>query len=76
MTAIIVRLGALAQAEAVAGAQWSVPLGSGGIVTHMGCNWVGCPGEITSALEQVDGVRTGEDFFGLCEDLGVAPIAL
>lgn len=77
MTAIIVTAEALPDAEAIAGEQWTVPLsGAGdGPVTHMGCNWIGCPPEIEAALEHVNGAVMGLDFWGLYSDLGLSVIS-
>lgn len=74
MTAIIVELRVLSEAEAIAGPEFSVPLGRVGVATHAGCNWVGCPAEIVMALESLDGVSVGTDFWGLCEALEIARI--
>lgn len=77
MTAIIVTAEALPDAEAIAGEQLTVQLSDTGLdpVTHMGCNWIGCPPEIEAALEEIDGVLMADDFWRLCSDLGLSVIS-
>lgn len=76
MTAIIVTTQALAEAETVAGAQWSVPLSATGAdpATHMGCNWAAAPQDILDALAPIEGVSMGDNFWDLCATLGLSRI--
>lgn len=77
MTAIIVTLEALSEAESLAGAQWGIALSPTGAApaTHRGCNWVGCPQALRTALAALEGVSLGEDWTALCADAGLARIA-
>ncbi len=76
MTAIIVTTQALAEAEAVAGAQWTVRLSPTGAEpsTHIGCNWVAAPQGILDALASIEGIAMGDDFLTLCDELGLSRI--
>lgn len=74
MTAIIVDVGMVAEAEARAGTQFSVALGRDGEVTHLGCNWADCPKAALEALAQIEGVTVGEDFWALCGLMGIGRI--
>ena len=78
MTAIIATQASLLAAEAVAGAQWTVPLSATGAepATHMGCNWVNAPQDILDALTPIEGVSIGDNFWALCATLGVQIINL
>lgn len=72
MTAFIVQIAFLAEAESIAGGpEFSIPLGSGPEATHMGCNWVGCPDPIEAALSGVESMQIGRNFLSLCADLGL-----
>jgi len=76
MTAFIVEADALGLAQAIAGAEFTVPLSADGIepATHWGCNWAGCPAEMASALAQIGGLSRAEDWHALCQTMALAII--
>jgi len=64
MTAIIVTTEALPEAIAISGDQFTVPLSSDGAepASHMGCNWVGCPTDVQTALAALAGATLADSW--------------